>query len=338
MEIPIVGAPLAGGASTPQLAAAVSDAGGLGFIAAGYKTVEEVRRDIEQVRARTRRAFGVNVFFPVKLAVDDAAVGEYAVRLGAEAERYGVSCGEGRWSDDGWDAKLDLIGRERPAVASFTFGCPNRATVARLQSCGIAVWCTVTGPEEAKVAAGAGVDALVVQGSEAGGHQGSFDDTDAAPIGLLALLQLVRRVTELPLVAAGGIGTGDGIAGVIAAGASAAQVGSCLMLTPEAGTSAPHRAAFARDAPTALTRAFSGRRARGIVNRFMREHDAAAPKAYPNVHYLTAPLRAAARTADDADGLHLWAGQAYPLAEAKPAGELVTRWAAEAAARLRYRS
>jgi nitronate monooxygenase len=338
MEVPIVGAPLAGGASTPQLAAAVSDAGGLGFIAAGYKTVEEVGRDIEQVRARTRRAFGVNVFFPVKLAVDDAAVREYAVRLGAEAERYGVSCGEARWSDDGWEAKLDLIGRERPAVASFTFGCPDRVTVARLQSCGIAVWCTVTGPEEAKVAAGAGVDALVVQGSEAGGHQGSFDDTDAAPVGLLALLQLVRRVTELPLVAAGGIGTGDGIAGVIAAGASAAQVGSCLMLTPEAGTSAPHRAAFARDAPTALTRAFSGRRARGIVNRFMREHDAAAPKAYPNVHYLTAPLRAAARTADDADGLHLWAGQAYPLAETKPAGELVTRWAAQAAARLRYRS
>jgi nitronate monooxygenase len=210
--------------------------------------------------------------------------------------------------------------------------------VVRLQSCGIAVWCTVTGPEEAKVAAAAGVDALVVQGSEAGGHQGSFDDTDAAPIGLLALLQLVRRATELPLIAAGGIGTGDGIAGVIAAGASAAQVGSCLMLTPETGTSAPHRAAFARGAPTALTRAFSGRRARGIVNRFMREYDAAAPKAYPNVHYLTAPLRAAARTAADPDGLHLWAGQAYPLAETKPAGELVTRWAEEAAARLRYRS
>jgi len=144
------------------------------------------------------------------------------------------------------------------------------------------------------------------------------------------LLQLVRSATDLPLVAAGGIANGEGVAGVIAAGASAAQIGSCLMLTPEAGTSAPHRAAFASDTPTALTRAFSGRRARGIVNRFMRDHDAAAPKAYPQVHYLTAPLRAAARVAADADGINLWAGQAYPLAEAVPAAELVTRWGAEA--------
>ena len=332
MEIPVVGAPLAGGSSTPELTAAVSDAGGLGFIAAGYKTVDEVRREIEQVRARTRRAFGVNVFFPTQLATDEAAIGDYTVRLAGEAERYGVPCGEARWSDDEWDGKLELVARERPAVASFTFGCPDRSVVARLQGSGIAVWCTVTGAMETRVAGAAGVDALVVQGSEAGGHQGSFDDTDAAPLGLLSLLQLVRGATDLPLVAAGGIANGVGVAGVIAAGASAAQIGSCLMLTPEAGTSPPHRTAFASDAPTALTRAFSGRRARGIVNRFMREHDAAAPKAYPQVHYLTAPLRAAARSAADADGINQWAGQAYSLAEAIPAAELIARWGAEARA------
>ena len=206
--------------------------------------------------------------------------------------------------------------------------------MARLQNSGIAVWCTVTSPTEAGIAAVAGVDALVVQGAEAGGHQGSFDDTDAAPIGLLALLQQVRTATALPLVAAGGIANGHGVASVIAAGASAAQIGTCLMLTPEAGTSRPHRAAFARDAPTALTRAFSGRRARGIVNRFIRDHDVAGPKAYPQVHYLTAPLRAAARAAEDADGINLWAGQAYPLAEAVPAAELVARWGAQARAAL----
>jgi nitronate monooxygenase len=334
MEIPVVGAPLAGGSSTPELAAAVSGAGGLGFIAAGYKTVDEVRREIEHVRARTRRVFGVNVFFPTQLLADEAAVRAYAVRLAGEAEHYGVPCGEARWSDDAWEGKLELVARERPAVVSFTFGCPERSIVTRLQSSGIAVWCTVTGPTEAKVADTAGVDALVVQGSEAGGHQGSFDDTDAAPVGLLALLQLVRDAADLPLVAAGGIANGEGVAGVIAAGASAAQIGSCLMLTPEAGTSEPHRAAFAGDRPTALTRAFSGRRARGIVNRFMRDHDAAAPKAYPQVHYLTAPLRAAARAAADADGINLWAGQAYPLAEAVPAAELVARWGAEARAAL----
>jgi len=332
MTIPVVGAPLAGGVSTPELAAAVSEAGGLGFIAAGYKTVEEVRREIELVRTRTRRPFGVNLFFPTQLGVDDLALAGYALRLVGEAERYGAACGDAHWSDDGWEGKLELVTRERPAVVSFTFGCPDRAIVARFQDGGIAVWCTVTSTEEAKSASAAGVDVLVVQGAEAGGHQGSFDDTDEAPIGLLALLQMVRKATHLPLVAAGGVAHGQGVAAAMAAGASAAQIGSCLMLTPEAGTSAPHRAAFGGDAPTALTRAFSGRRARGIVNRFMLEHDAAAPKAYPHLHYLTAPLRAAARAAGDPEGIHLWAGQAYSLAEAVPAAELVARWGAQASA------
>ena len=149
----MVGAPLAGGSSTPELTAAVSDAGGLGFIAAGYKTVDEVRREIEQVRARTRRPFGVNLFFPTQLPADEAAVADYAARLAGEAERYGVSSGEARWSDDEWEGKLELVVRERPAVASFTFGCPDRAIVAQLHGSGIAVWCTVTGPMEARVAA-----------------------------------------------------------------------------------------------------------------------------------------------------------------------------------------
>ena len=265
MEIPVVGAPLAGGSSTPELTAAVSLAGGLGFIAAGYKTVDEVRREIEQVQTKTRRPFGVNVFFPTQLAADETAVSGYAARLdggGRALRRDGLGQHTGATTDRTESSSWSI--RERPAVASFTFGCPDRTIVAQLHGRGTAVWCTVTSPTEAKVAAAAGVDALVVQGAEAGGHQGSFDDTDEAPIGLLVLLQLVRDATHLPLVAAGGIANGKGVAGVIAAGASAAQIGSGLMLTPEAGTSAPHRAAFAGDAPTALTRAFSGRRARGI--------------------------------------------------------------------------
>jgi nitronate monooxygenase len=330
MDVPVVGAPLSGGASTSELAAAVSEAGGFGFLAAGYKTAVEVQREIEQVRARTERPFGVNLFFPTTLPVDETALTAYREGLAGEAERYGVPCGAPRWSDDEWEGKLELVARERLAVVSFTFGCPARAIVAQLRGHGIAVWCTVTRPAEAELAIAAGVDALVVQGAEAGGHQASFDDTDSAPVGLLALLQLVRKATDLPLVAAGGIANGAAVAGVIAAGAAAAQIGSALMLTPEAGTSRPHRAAFSVDVPTALTRAFTGRRARGIVNRFMRDHDAAAPKAYPQVHYLTAPLRAAARAAGDADGINLWAGQAYPLAEAAPAATLVARWGAEA--------
>ena len=214
-------------------------------------------------------------------------------------------------------------------MVSFTFGCPDADVVASLRGEGIAVWCTITSPVEARLAAGAGVDALIVQGAEAGGHQGSFTDTDDAPIGIATLLQLVSSVTDLPLVAAGGIATGRGVAAALAAGASAAQIGSALMLAPEAGTSNAQREAFGKDAPTALTRAFTGRRARGIVNRFLREHDAAAPKAYPQVHYLTAPLRAAARAAGDSGGVNLWAGQAYRLARAAPAAELVERWGAE---------
>ena len=334
LTVPIVGAPLSGGSSTPALAAAVCEAGGLGFVAAGYKTAAEVAAEIAGVRRMTERPFGVNIFFPARLTVDEAAIERYAERLEVEAARYGVACGEPIWSDDEWEAKLALVARERPAVVSFAFGCPDAEIVSSLRGEGIAVWCTVTSAAEATLAAASGVDALVVQGAEAGGHQSSYTDTDDAPLGLLPLLQLVRSTTDLPLIAAGGIATGRGVAAVLAAGASAAQIGSALMLTPEAGTSDAHRAAFGEDGPTALTRAFSGRRARGIVNRFMRDNDVAAPKGYPQVHYLTAPLRAAARAAGDSDGINLWAGQAYRLARSEPAAGLVERWGAEAQAAL----
>jgi nitronate monooxygenase len=330
LEIPIVGAPLGGGPTTPALAAAVSEAGGLGFLAAGYKAVADVERELAEVRAATSRPFGVNVFVPARLPVDEHAIEAYAATLSGEVERYGAELGEPRWNDDGWDAKLALLARERPAVVSFTFGCPEREVVSTLQAADVAVWCTVTSPAEARAAASAGADALVVQGAEAGGHQSSFDDTDEPPTPLLELLPLVRSATDLPLVAAGGIGDDAGVAAALAGGAAAAQIGSALLLTPEAGTSAPHRAALAGDAPTVLTRAFTGRRARGIVNRFIREHEPLAPRGYPQVHHLTAPIRAAARAAGDPEGINLWAGESYGLAEDAPAGELVRRWASAA--------
>lgn len=323
IELPIVGAPLAGDPSTPQLAVAVSEAGGLGFLAAGYKTATDVPGDLAAVRRATERPFGLNLFVPSSARVDERALEGYRERLAGEEERYGVACGEPRWSDDDWHAKLELVARERPAVVSFTFGCPDAAVVGNLRALGVEIWCTVTSREEARAAAAARVDALVVQGAEAGGHQSSWDDTDDDPLPLLALLESVRSATDLPLVAAGGIADPTDVRAVLDAGAAAAQIGSALMLTPEAGTSEPHRAALTGDAPTALTRAFTGRRARGIVNRFMRDHGEAGPKAYPHVHYLTAPLRAAARAAGDPGGVNLWAGKRYALAEVKPAGEVV---------------
>jgi len=328
LEIPIVGAPLGGGPSTPALVVAVCEAGGLGFLAAGYRSATDLSGEIGEVRTRTARPFGVNLFFPARINVAEDAVAAYAASLAGEAKRYGVELGEPRWSDDDWEAKLAVVLRERPAVVSFTFGCPDREVVASLQVEDVAVWCTVTTPAEAELAASTGVDALVVQGAEAGGHRSSFDDTDAEPVPLLSLLALVRRTTDLPLVGSGGIADGAGVTAAVNAGASAAQIGSALMLTPEAGTSAPHRTAFSGDAPTSLTRAFTGRRARGIVNRFLRDHDALAPSAYPEVHYLTAPVRAAARAVGDADGINLWAGTAYRRARAEPAAELVARWGA----------
>jgi nitronate monooxygenase len=331
LHLPIVQAPLAGGASTPALAAAVAGAGGLGFLAAGYKRADTVREDIAALRQLTDRPFGVNLFAPPGEATD---VTGYRESLRGEAERLGVELGEPRHDDDDWADKLALVAAERLAVVSFAFGCPAADVVGELHDTGAAVWVTVTTPAEAATAASAGADALVVQGAEAGGHRGSFDDAAPGEIGLLALLQLVGAAVDVPLIAAGGLATGRGIAAVLAAGASAAALGSALMLTPEAGTSAPHRAALAADGDTALTRAFSGRLARGITNRFLREHGPDAPRAYPDVHHITSPLRAAGRERGDADVVNLWAGQAHALATDEPAGDLVRRLAAEARAAL----
>jgi nitronate monooxygenase len=330
LEVPLVQAPMGGGPSTVALAAAVASAGALPFLAAGYKAPDAVRAEIAELRAATDRPFGVNLFAPPDREADPGAVAAYAVSLAAEG-----ATGAPRHDDDAWQEKLALVRAERVPVTWFTFGCPPAEVVASLREAGSAVWVTVTTPEEALAAARVGADALVVQGVEAGGHRGSFASDAPGDIGLLALLQLVGAAVELPMVAAGGIADGRGVAAVLAAGASAAALGSALLRTDEAGTSAPHRAALAEGRPTAITRAVTGRPARGIVNRFMREHGDAAPSAYPDVHHITAPLRAAARKAGDGEAFNLWAGQAYDLAAEVPAGELVRRLGAEAREALR---
>jgi nitronate monooxygenase len=334
LRIPIVQAPLAGGPSTPELTAAVVEAGAFGFLAAGYKTADAVRDEILATRALTGAPFGVNVFVPGRPA-EPAAYASYVEGLSDEARRHGVALGEPRFEDDAWDAKLELLEADPVAAVSFTFGCPPAEVVARLQAAGSSVWVTVTDPDEARAAAAAGADALVAQGVEAGGHRGSFVDADdAGDYGLLALLQILGARTDVPLVAAGAIASGAAIAAVLCAGARAAQIGTAFMRCPEAGTAAAHRDALLTTAPTRLTRAFSGRNARGIVNRFLREHSADAPVAYPEVHHVTAPLRAAGRKAGDADVVNLWAGQAHELTSELRAGELVAALAAEAAQRL----
>lgn len=327
---------MAGGPSTPALAAAVSGAGGLGFLAGGYQAPKDLEAGISATRSLTPEPFGVNLFLVAETPVAPGAVDGFAAELRREEARHGATLGRPRFDDDGFDAKLEIILAERPAIVSFTFGCPSQEVVESLHASEIAVWITVTNPEEARQAEAAGGDALITQGVEAGGHRGSFSDLDGdGDFSLLPLLRLVAAGTELPLIASGGIIDGAGIAAAVVAGARAAQIGTGFMRCPEAATSLVHREALAtQSGSTALTRAFTGRRARGILNQFMQDYGGIAPSAYPHLHYLTAPLRAAARGAQDPDRVNLWAGETYTLALEQPAADLVHRWSREAQAAL----
>ncbi|WP_030911410.1 nitronate monooxygenase [Streptomyces sp. NRRL F-5126] len=332
---PIVQAPMAGGASCPQLAAAVSDAGGLGFLAAGYKTADGMYEEIKHLRGLTGAPFGVNVFMPQTRHADRAAVELFRSQLAGEADWYDTALGDpDRGWDDGHEAKLAILLDDPVPAVSFTFGCPPRSVFDRFRRAGTFTMVTVTTPEEARTAQAAGADAVCAQGVEAGGHQGTHKDepsADGAGIGLMSLVVQVRDAVDLPVLAAGGLMRGHQVAAVLALGADAAQLGTAFLVTPESGADELHKHAmtdplFAR---TELTRAFSGRPARGLVNRFMREHGPYAPQAYPEVHHLTSPLRRAAARAGDPQGMALWAGQGHGMARALPAGQLVGVLAAE---------
>jgi nitronate monooxygenase len=332
VDVPIVLAPMAGGPSTPELTAAVAEAGGFAQLAAGYLSAADTAARIAATRAATGKPFGVNLFVPGP-PTPAADLADYLAELGADH-----TLGDPRYDTDDWDAKLALLVADPVAAVSFTFGCPSAAEIGRLHAAGSEIWVTVTSVDEARVAVEAGADVLIAQGAEAGGHRATFvdrpaDDT-ADPLGLLALLQLLTAATDRPLVATGGLATGAGIAAALAAGAVAAQLGTVFLRCPEAGTNQVHRAALTADTPTMLTRAFTGRRARGLRNRFLLRHSATAPVGYPEIHYATAPLRAAARAAGNPDEVNLWAGQTHTLTPELPAGELVAQLAADTKAAL----
>jgi nitronate monooxygenase len=311
---PVVLAPLAGGPSTPELAAAVANAGGVGFLGAGYLTPEALEDRLRRTRELTDGVVGVNLFVLREQPFDDEALAAYARELADEGE-----LGEPRFDDDGFAEKLEVVVASGVEIVSTTFGPPPPELVRKAHAAGMQVWATVATVDDARAVHGA--DVLVAQGIEAGGHRGAFDDTDTSDLPLLDLLDALRP-TGLPLVAAGGIVHGPSADAAREAGAVAVQAGSAFLLCPEAGTSAAHREALRRGGETALTRAFTGRRARGIVNQFMREHPG-APSAYPQVHHLTAPLRAAARAAGDPERINLWAGTRFAEARELPAADVV---------------
>ena len=322
----IIAAPMAGGPSTPELVRAVGRAGAFGFLAAGYKTPEALAAEIARVR-QADVPFGVNVFVPEsRSVVDTAALEEYRRLLMPVAQELGVEPGEPRGTDDGWSAKVQMLLEDPVPVVSFTFGLAPPAVVEALQVAGTRVLATVTTPKDARKAAATGVDGLVVQGPEAGGHQATFDAW--APCNdwpLVDLIDSVMSTTDLPVVAAGGLGTREDVRAVLDAGAVAAQCGTAFLLADEAGTSPAHRAALVdpRFARTSMTRAFSGRWARGLHNAFMDRFTADAPAAYPHVNAITGPLRKAAAAQSKPEYVHLWAGSGWRAARAAPAKEIV---------------
>ncbi|BFU44378.1 NAD(P)H-dependent flavin oxidoreductase [Krasilnikovia sp. MM14-A1004] len=328
LAVPLIAAPMAGGASTTAMVTAAAHAGGVGFVPAGYRSTADVAERIAAVRA-AGVPFGVNLFAPPPVPVDPDAFRRYADDLESDAATFDLTLRDAALveDDDQWQDKVDLLLADPVPVVSFTFGIPDRRTVAALRRAGTLTWQTVTGPVEAQAAADAGVDALIVQAAAAGGHSGTLSPHRPLPeLRLGDLLAAVRARTGLPMVAAGGIGTAADVAAAGRAGAAAVVVGTVLLRTRESGISATYRAALAEGArDTVVTRAFTGRPARGLRNDFIDRHTARAPLGYPAIHHLTAPMRRAAAAAGDPERLHLWAGTAYRHAREESLAETFGR-------------
>lgn len=329
---PLVVAPMAGGPSTPELVVATAEAGGLGFLAAGYQPAAEIATQIAAVRAGTGEAFGVNVFVPGTPTADPDRLGRYLSELAADAARLGADLGEASFDDDGYEEKLSVLLSDPVPVVSFTFGCPSTEIIRSLQEVGSAVVVTVTCPEEAALAVQAGADGLCAQGVEAGAHRGSFadDDTWRRDYRLVDLIDALSGLGgssglgEVAVFAAGAVMSPSQVAALLDHGALAAQCGTAFLRCPESGAHRTYKAALAdrRYARTAVTRAFSGRSARALVNRFVAEH-LDTPAAYPEINNATRPLRAAAAAAGDTETMSLWAGEGFANATDRAAGEIV---------------
>ncbi|MCX5094030.1 nitronate monooxygenase [Streptomyces sp. NBC_00365] len=319
-DLPLIAAPMAGGPSTPALVTAAARAGGLGFLAGGYKTAQALAGQIHTTRAEGV-SFGVNLFVPNPLPACREAYGRYAREVQAEADRYGLTLpGEPIEDDDHWTDKIDLLTSSPVPWVSFTFGIPDRAVVSALRRAGSTVLQCVTSADEARRAADAGVDALIVQAPAAGGHSATLTpERPPVQLSLPDLIVGVRRAVALPLIATGGITTAIDVAGALGAGAQAAMVGTVLLRTHESGASAPYKAALVDPAfdTTVVTRAFTGRPARALRNQFTDRYDAIAPAGYPALHHLTGPLRKAATAAADTRLIHLWAGTGHRQSKAE---------------------
>lgn len=326
---PIFLAPMAGGPGTPELAAAVSRAGGLGAIGAAYMTADQ----ITEAASRLVRPFHINLFaggWNQDTAADTARMLEILGRVHAT---FGIDPpAVPNVGDDPFPAQLDAVMRVKPELFSFTFGIPADDDIRAVREAGVIIAGTATTAREVRLLADAGVDAIIVQGAEAGAHRGTFAERfEDAMVPLLDLLEQARCETSLPLIAAGGLMDGRDIAAVLRRGAVAASLGTAFLATPESGAAPAYKEALlhATSARSVITRAFSGRPARGLANEFHDMVDAASILPYPLQNALTRPMRNAAARRGEAGFMSLWAGTGVSRMRAMPAGDLVAQLVAE---------
>lgn len=326
-----------------DLVAAVSEAGGLGSLPCAMLDAEKLKREVEKIRSRTSKPIALNFFCHVTPVPNNAREAAWRERLGPYYRELGVDPAapvpfSNRAPFD--ESLLKAVLETRPEVVSFHFGLPPQPLYEKLKREGFLILSSATTVAEARWLAERGVDAIIAQGFEAGGHRGMFlTEEVAGQVGTFALVPQVRDAVAVPVIAAGGIADARGIAAAFALGADGVQIGSAYLHVPEAKVSAPHRAALknARDDGTVLTNVISGRPARGFVNRFIREQGPmtnAAPQ-FPLAAAAVQPLRAKAEAQGSGDFSPLWSGQAAALGREMPAGELTRKLATEALERLR---
>jgi len=330
IQLPIIQAPMGGGPGNPPLAAAVSNAGGLGSLAGAYLTPDQIRDEVRQTRQLTTRPFNVNLFAGGYQSRPDRDPAPMLEVLSPIHDLLHLSPPSlPRVPPDPFDEQIAAVLELRPDVFSFTFGVPSPDLMRRLRHAGMAILGTATTVEEAAILAEAGVDGIVAQGAEAGAHRGTFaaGSFEAAMIPTLDLVAQIAVQTSVPVIASGGIMTGAEIAAALRAGAAAVQLGTAFLACPEAGTSAAYRKAIlnARGDDTTITRAFSGRAARGLRNRFIEimsdREELILP--FPIQNSLTRTMRSAAASQGNPDYLSLWAGTGVGRARATPAAELI---------------
>lgn len=334
--IPIIQAPMAGSDSV-ALARSVSSTGALGSLACALLTPDDVRAAVRAIRSEMDRPFNLNFFCHTMEAPGSAAKEAWKNFLRPHYERLGLdidSVAESRLRLPFNEEMCDVVEEVRPEVVSFHFGLPAAGLVERVKKCGIRILSSATSVEEARWLENHGCDAVIVQGLEAGGHRGMFlESRAAAQVGLFALLPQVADAVSIPVIAAGGIADARGVAAAFALGAAGVQIGTAYLFCPEANVSPMYRRALQQvpDTGTVVTNLFSGRPARGILNRYLRESGpmSDAALAFPYAATLVAPLRAASEKAGSVDYMQMWAGQAAGLAKAMPADQFTRELAAD---------